>query len=190
MTVLQFPPDDNLPLGHPRRARKPARILTDPGIKPHNAGLGTKEAGKQTPVRLLKTDRAADILRVMTKSRDIGRGGYQPGGGRPKGSKDRHPRKRRRVLELLPKLAEEVDELRLYGLLRRIRDESLDPKYRDFLRIAVLPCLHPRAFSRMTAKPSFMMTDDKLKEVRQAELEHERQVAAGRGQIHLIKEPR
>jgi hypothetical protein len=40
----------------------------------------------------------------------------------------------------------------LYGLLRRIRDESLDPKYRDFLRIAALPYLHPRAFSRRKPK--------------------------------------
>ena len=126
----------------------------------------------------------------MTKSRGVGRGGYQPGAGRPKGSRDRQPRKRRTILELLPKLAEEGDELPLYGLLRRIRDESLDPKYRDFLRIAVLPYLHPRAFSRMTAKPSFMMTDEELKEVREAELEHEKQVAAGRDQIRLMKGPK
>jgi len=63
----------------------------------------------------------------------------------------------------------------------RIRHKSLDPKYRGLLRIAVLPYLHPRAFSRMTAKPSIMMTDQELQDARQAELEHERQVAAGRG---------
>jgi len=42
----------------------------------------------------------------------------------------------------------------------------------------------------MTAKPSFMMTDEELKEVREAELEHEKQVAAGRDQIRLMKGPK
>jgi hypothetical protein len=90
----------------------------------------------------------------------------------------------------LPKIADDNEELPLYVLLRRIRDESLDPKYRDMLRIAVLPYLHPRAFSRLTAKPFFMMTDEELEETRRAELEHERQVSLGRDHLHLIKGPK
>jgi len=61
---------------------------------------------------------------------------------------------------------------------------------RDMLRIAVLPYLHPRAFSRLTAKPFFMMTDEELEETRRAELEHERQVSLGRGHLHLMKGPK
>lgn len=66
-----------------------------------------------------------------------------------------------------------------------IRDESLDAKYRD-----MLPYLHPRAFSRLTAKPFFMMDDRELEETRQAQLKHEEQVALGRGHFHLIKGPK
>jgi hypothetical protein len=126
----------------------------------------------------------------MTRSTGSGRGGYRERAGRPPGRKDTRPRKRRTILELLPKIADENEELPLYGLLRRIRDESLDPKYRDMLRIAVLPYLHPRAFSRLTAKPFFMMTDEELEETRRAELEHERQVSLGRDHLHLIKGPK
>jgi hypothetical protein len=97
---------------------------------------------------------------------------------------------RRTILELLPRRAEGDDELPLYALLRRTRDESLDPKYRDRLRIAVLPYLHPRAFSRLTAKPFYMMTDAELEETRQAQLEHEKQVARGRGHLQVIKGPK
>jgi hypothetical protein len=125
----------------------------------------------------------------MTRSTGSGRGGRRERAGRPAGRKDTRPRKRRTILELLPKLAGENDELPLYGLLRRIRDESLDDRYRDMLRIAVLPYLHPRSFSRLTAKPFYMMTDEELEETRRAELEHEKQVALGRGHIRLIKEP-
>lgn len=90
---------------------------------------------------------------------------------------------------MLPKLAEPDRQLPLYRLLDRIDDPSLDPKYRDMLCIAVLPFMHPRTFSRLTAKPFFMMTDQELAEVREAELEHERQVSLGRGQLHVVKAP-
>ena len=123
---------------------------------------------------------------MATKSRGIGRGGPR-GGGRPRGAKDRQPRKRRTILELLPKLAEPDRQLPLYRLLARIDDETLDPKYRDMLCIAVLPFMHPRAFTRLTAKPFFMMTDQELAEVREAELEHERQIAIGHAQLRLVK---
>jgi hypothetical protein len=127
----------------------------------------------------------------MTKSRGIGRGGYRPGGGRPKGRKDSKPRKLRTILELvMPRLTGGEDELPLYALLRRTQDETLDAKYRDMLRIAVLPYLHPRAFSRLTAKPFYMMTDEEVAETRQAQLEHEKQVARGHGHLHLVKGPK
>ena len=118
----------------------------------------------------------------MTKSRGIGRGGARVGGGRPKGSKNRC----KTLAELLPRLEEADQELPLYGLLRRIGDETLDPKYRDMLRIACLPFLHPRPRSDMTAKPAFMMSDQELEQVRAAEIEHEKQLRKGRGHLHLI----
>jgi hypothetical protein len=44
-------------------------------------------------------------------------------------------------MELLPEFQAAGWQLPLYGLLDRIADESLDPRYRDMLRI-VLPYLH------------------------------------------------
>jgi hypothetical protein len=66
-------------------------------------------------------------------------GGRRPGAGRPRGSKNKLP-----LAELLPKLEAADEELPLYGLLRRIGDPNLDDRYRDMLRIACLPFLHPR----------------------------------------------
>lgn len=112
--------------------------------------------------------------------------------GRPRGSKDRYKRQRRTRLEMtkaeaVPVIAAEVFEMPLYQLMRRIADPELDEKYRDMLRIAVLPYCHPRAFTKMAAKPYFMMTDEELIEVRKAEAEHERQIELSRAQLRLIK---
>jgi hypothetical protein len=117
----------------------------------------------------------------MTKATGIGRGGRRAG-GRPRGAKN----KRTVLAQLLPKLAEEDAELPLYRLLRRIRDPEVDEKYRDMLAVATLPFLHPRVRSDMTAKPFFMMSQEEVDQVERAELEHEKQVARGRGHLHLI----
>src|SRR4051794_24691247 len=111
------------------------------------------------------------------------RGGRRAGAGRKLGSKDRLTR----LAEILPRLAEPERQLPLYRLLDRIGDETLDPKYRDMLAIAVLPYLHARLPPVLTAKPAFMMSDHELAEVQHAQLEHERQVTISRGKVSLIK---
>jgi hypothetical protein len=55
---------------------------------------------------------------MATKSRGIGRGGPRPGGGRPKGAKN----KKTILAEVLPRLAEQDQQLPLYRLLDRIAD--------------------------------------------------------------------
>ena len=85
---------------------------------------------------------------------------------RPRGRKDSYKRTRRTsaAIELAGYLPSVPDaekgefELPLHGLLRRIAsdDPDIEEKYRDFLRIAVLPYLHPRASSKLVAKPYFM----------------------------------
>jgi hypothetical protein len=121
----------------------------------------------------------------VTKSRNIGRGGARRGSGRPPGAKNR----RTTLLEILPKLAEEDEPLPLYALLARTRDPGLDDRYKDALRIAILPFLHPRPRSDLTAKPSFLMSDEELQQVRDAEIQHEKELRKGR-HLHLIKEPK
>jgi hypothetical protein len=114
---------------------------------------------------------------------------------RPKGAKDGYARRRRtkheiEMIELFPPELVKADlELPLYGLLRRIAsaDTDIDERYRDFLRVAVLPYLHARATSKLLAKPYFMMTDAELIEVRRQELEHERQIEISRKHMRAIK---
>jgi hypothetical protein len=119
----------------------------------------------------------------MGKNRGIGRGGARPGAGRKKGSRDVAPRMRAEILGHL----EEVDQkLPLYELLDRVRDETLDPKYRDLLRIQILPYMHPRLRSDLTAKPFYLMSPEELEKVERAQLEHEKQVARGRGHLRVI----
>jgi hypothetical protein len=50
------------------------------------------------------------------------RGGKRPGAGRPKGSRNKITLLKE---EILPKLEAAAQELPLYGLLRRIADQSL-----------------------------------------------------------------
>jgi hypothetical protein len=120
----------------------------------------------------------------MTKATGIGRGGRRAG-GRPPGSKN----KKTVLAELLPRLAADDQELPLYGLLRRIADPDLtDARYKDLLRIATLPYLHPRPRSDLTAKAPYQMTDAELHEVREAQLQHERQLARGQPPLRLIKQ--
>lgn len=111
------------------------------------------------------------------------RGGKRPGAGRPRGARGKVT-----VLktEILPHLEASDQPLPLYGLLQRIADETLDPRYRDLLRIATLPYLHAKVPATLTAKPVFMMSDDELKEVSGAQREHEKQVALGRGHLHVV----
>jgi hypothetical protein len=85
----------------------------------------------------------------MTKARGIGRGGVRRGAGRPPGARN----KRTVLTEILPQLAAQDRQLPLYRLLDRIADESLDARYRDVLCIQVLPFLHSRLRSDLTAKP-------------------------------------
>jgi hypothetical protein len=72
-------------------------------------------------------------------------------------------------------------------LLRRAADPSLDPRYVDQLNIALLPFLHPKPRSDLTAKPLFMMSDQELQQCREAEVEHARQVARGRPLLRVVK---
>jgi hypothetical protein len=112
-----------------------------------------------------------------------GHGGARPGAGRPKGWKTRRP-----VLpEVLPRLAEQDQPLPLYRLLDRIADTGLDERYRDALSIVVQPYLHPRLRSDLVAKAPFQMTDAELVAVREAQLQHERQLVRGKPALQLIK---
>jgi hypothetical protein len=96
-----------------------------------------------TPVSKGQIPKGLRFQRVgeVTKSRGIGRGGARPGSGRKKGSRDIAPRMR---AEILGRLEEADQKLPLYEVLDRVRDETLDPKYRDLLRIQILPYMHPR----------------------------------------------
>jgi hypothetical protein len=120
---------------------------------------------------------------MARKPTGVGRGGRRSGSGRPKGSKSRLGV----LMELLPKLEADDQPLPLYRLMNRIADETLDPKYRDMLCVQILPFLHPRLVPNLSAKPYFMMSDEELREVEAAELEHEKQLRKGRGHLHLIK---
>jgi hypothetical protein len=120
---------------------------------------------------------------MARKPTGVGRGGARRGSGRPKGAKN----KKTVLAELLPKLDAADQELPLYGLLRRIGDPGLlDERYKDLLRIATLPFLHPRMRSDMTTKPFFLMSPEELDQVERAQLEHEKQVARGRAHIRLL----
>jgi hypothetical protein len=114
-------------------------------------------------------------------------GGRRLGSGRPKGA-----RNKRTVLgELLPRLEATDQELPLYGLLRRIADpDLLDERYKDVLRIATLPYLHSRLVSGLTAKPAYLMSDEELQATREAELEHQRQLAMRRGHLQVVGKKR
>jgi hypothetical protein len=116
------------------------------------------------------------------KSKGFKNGGARPGAGRPKGSRN----KITVLAELLPKLAAEDAELPLYRLLRRIRDPAVDEKYRDVLAIACLPFLHPRMHSDLRAKPFYLMSQEELDQVEQAELEHVKQMARSRAHLRLL----
>ena len=119
-------------------------------------------------------------MSTPSSSTGVGRGGYRPGAGRPRGSKDSRPRKGTVRAELLPKLSAEDRQLPLYRLLDRMSDTSLDSKYRDFLAIACLPYLHSKMPSVLIVKPPHLMTDEELEQTRRAELEHQRQIELGR----------
>jgi hypothetical protein len=111
-------------------------------------------------------------------------GGKRPGAGRPKGSRNR------RVLmrtDVLPRLDPATFRLPLYELMERIADDTLDMRYRDMLRLAVLPYFHARLPPTMAANPPYLMTDAELADVQRAQREHERQIALGRGQVRLVK---
>lgn len=91
---------------------------------------------------------------------------------------------------MLPKLSAEDRQLPLYRLIDRMHDETLDPKYRDFLAIACLPYLHSRMPSVLIVKPPHLMTDEELEATRRAELEHLRQVELGRNHLHVVTDVR
>lgn len=65
------------------------------------------------------------------------KGGFQPGGGRPKGSKSSA------VLEAIEK-AKTSGELPLEYMLRVMRDKTVDHKRRDYMASAAAPFLHPK----------------------------------------------
>lgn len=117
---------------------------------------------------------------MATRATGKGRGGHRPGAGRPKGSKDRGPRKGTVRAEILPKLAAADRQLPLYRLLDRIADPTLDEKYRDSLCVAVLPYLHAR-MPVLVVKPPFLMSDEELEATHRAQLEHLRQVELSHG---------
>jgi hypothetical protein len=104
------------------------------------------------------------------------RGGKRPNAGRPKGRRD----KRTVLMELLPAQDESDRQLPFYRLLTRIADESEDIRYRDALSIACLPYLHSRLVSNMVVKPAYLMSDDELQQVRDAEIQHEKELRKGR----------
>ena len=54
------------------------------------------------------------------------------------------------------------------------------------MRIATLPYLHSRLVSGLTAKPAYLMSDEELQATREAELEHQRQLAMRRGHLQVV----
>jgi hypothetical protein len=86
---------------------------------------------------------------------------------------------------VLPKLEAADVASPLYELLARIADPDLDDRYRDMLRIAVMPFVHARPRSDMQVKPLHQCTDDELIAVRDAEAAHRRQVELAKRGRHL-----
>jgi hypothetical protein len=78
----------------------------------------------------------------------------------------------------------------VYALLERTRDPNLDDRYRDVLRIAILPFLYPRPRSDLTAKAPFQMSRQELDETLKAQLEHDQQIKKGHGHLHLVRGPK
>ena len=118
---------------------------------------------------------------MARKVTGVGRGGARRGAGRPKGSRSKL------LAELIPRFTEEDRQLPLYRLLDRMNDESLDPKYRDLMAISVMPFLHPRPRSDLTAKAPYQMTTEELHAVKAAEEEHQRQLARGKPALRLVR---
>jgi hypothetical protein len=81
----------------------------------------------------------------------------------------------------MPALEAAGRELPLYALLRRAADPNLDEKYRHQINVHLLPYLHARPRSDLTAKPVHMMSDEELIAVRDAEADQQRQLAKGGG---------
>jgi hypothetical protein len=111
----------------------------------------------------------------------MARGGKRVGAGRPKGA-----RNRKTTLKLvLPRLEAADVASPLYELLARISDPALDDRYRDMLRIAVMPFVHPRPRADMPIKPLHMCTDEELTQLRDAETTHRRQIELAKAGRHL-----
>lgn len=84
----------------------------------------------------------------------MARGGYRPGGGRPKGSTDTKPRKRRsdaksrkpKAPKSKPKQeASDPNMMPLDYMLKIMRDPNTDEATRNRMAIAAAPFVHPRA---------------------------------------------
>ena len=67
------------------------------------------------------------------------------------------------------------------------RPHTRDDEYRDLFAIQTMHYLHPRPRSDMVVKPAFMMSTEELRQVRAAEIGHERQLQRGRPTLRLIK---
>lgn len=79
-------------------------------------------------------------------------GGYKPGGGRPKGSKDAVKRTRRWKVKPKPEVvtppelgdADPIDSTPLDYMLSVMNDPNADAARRDRMAIAAAPFMHPR----------------------------------------------
>ena len=78
----------------------------------------------------------------------MGRGGYRPGSGRPKGakgSKKRSPKARDEISADIIQEAENEDMQPLDYMLKVMRDQKADRSRRDRMAIAAAPFVHSRA---------------------------------------------
>ena len=96
------------------------------------------------------------------KSTGVGRDGRQAGSGRPKGAKDKRPRRQAAFVEQAKR---EALELPVDRLLRRMNDPALDEKYRDQLAAQVASYTAPRLNAVSVSKRPAQMSDEEIAEL-------------------------
>ena len=87
-------------------------------------------------------------------------GGSRPGSGRPKGARDKHPR--RRMRDLAAQARTDALEMPVDRLIRRLNDASLSEEYRDKLAAIVAPYTAPRLSAVAITKRPAQMSDDEI----------------------------
>jgi hypothetical protein len=98
------------------------------------------------------------IIRLMTMSTGVGRGGRRENAGRPKGAKN----KRSHAEELVARAKAEALTMPVDWLLNRLNDPELGAEYRDKLAAMVAPYVSPRLSAVSITKRPAQMSDEEI----------------------------